>query len=72
MSSRGKAKRREKEARQAAARQGSRKGVTRLTLVVFGAIVLVGAAAAVFGGGGDRPPPPRAGAVWSAEHGHWH
>lgn len=71
MSSRGKARRHERKAQQAAARRDARKGVRVLTMLVAAAVVLVAIAAVVFRDG-SRPPPPRPGAVWSAEHGHWH
>lgn len=70
MSSRGKAKRQQKEARQAAARRDSQAAVKRLTLGVIGVIVLLGIAAVLLRGEGSASPRP--GAVWSAEHGHWH
>lgn len=70
MSSRGKAKRRKEQAEQAAARRSTQKGVKLLTLLVVGAIVVLGVLAAVFRGEGRSAPV--AGSVWSEEHGHWH
>jgi hypothetical protein len=42
---------------------------TAFILVVAVLVVLIGVVAVVKGG---DPTPPREGAVWSAEHGHWH
>ncbi len=70
MSSRGKARRQRMQAQKAAARRDSRRGVKLMTLLMVGAIVVVIAAAVLFRGEGSAAPRP--GAVWSAEHGHWH
>ena len=50
----------------------SRKGLSPTTLFIIGIgliIVLTVAGSVVFGDREERPWP---GAVWSAEHGHWH
>lgn len=50
----------------------SRKGVSPATLFILGiglAVVLTVVGAMILGDG-DEPPFP--GAVWSAQHGHWH
>lgn len=70
VSSRGKARRQRVQAQKAAVRRGSRRGVRLVTLLMVGAIVVVIAAAVLLREEGSAAPRP--GAVWSAEHGHWH
>jgi len=50
----------------------NRKGLSPVTIFILGiglALALVVGGVVVFG---DREEPPYPGAVWSAEHGHWH
>jgi len=72
VSSRGSAKRQRQEALKAEARRGSRKGVRLFTVLLIGTVMVLIAVAFVFRGEGNLPTGPGGGAVWSAEHGHWH
>lgn len=62
-----------KQRRQQRRRQDAEKPrfnpATAFILAIVAALLVVGIAAAVIG---SDPTPPRPGAVWSAEHGHWH
>jgi len=72
VSSRGSAKRHRQEAQKAEARRGSRRGVRLFTVLLVGTVVVLVAVAVLFRGERNLPMGPGGGAVWSAEHGHWH
>lgn len=62
---------RRKRQQQKAAKRQRFNPATAFILLVLALVLAIGVTAAILGGG-DRPPAPWPGAVWSAEHGHWH
>lgn len=63
-------KRKEERAKQAAQNKGMNPA-TKFILITLALIVVVGFIATWRGDAPDEPAP-WPGAVWSAEHGHWH
>lgn len=71
MSSKKQLRRKRREARAEAARKQRVNPATMFLVVVLSLIVILGVVA-VLSNREDVGPPPWPGAVWSAEHGHWH
>lgn len=71
MSSKKQLRRKRKQEKAEAARTKGVNPATAFIVIVLVAFVIVGLVA-VLRGGPDVGPPPWPGAVWSAEHGHWH
>lgn len=70
MSSKKKLRQKRREQNATQRRKGIDPGVAFI-LITAALVVVIGVVAALVGGP-ERGTPPRPGAVWSAEHGHWH
>jgi len=67
-----KTRRRERQKQKQQGRSGRFNPATLFMVGIFVTIVLLVAGALVFGDRSAQDEPPWPGAVWSAEHNHWH
>jgi cell division protein FtsN len=67
-----KARRKQRREKQEAAQSSGRNPATLFMLGIAAVVVLTVVGALVFGVNSAPEDPPWPGAVWSADHGHWH